>query len=254
MACYDRRRVQLMDELRGGLIILVVVYHFLYDLVVLFGLELPLLLNPFTPWMHFLRDFFTGCIMLISGIACLYSHNNLMRGLKTLGCGLLLTLFTYLFLPSSIILFGILHFFGSAMILYSALAKLLAKIPSVAGMVCSLLGLLATWNLKHGQWGLWPLFLGALPPWLCDKPWLFPLGFPAPGVYSADYYPLLPWFFAFLMGTFIGRPIRQGRAPAWFYQSHAPLFASIGRHTLLIYLLHQPILYAVLSLLLLAIP
>lgn len=251
MAFYEHRRVHLIDELRGGLIILVVFYHLLYDLSVLFTLDLPLLLNPFTPWMNFLRDFFTACIMLISGIACLYSHNNFRRGLKTLGCGLLLTLFTYLFLPQQIILFGILHFFGSAMLLYGILARAVAKIPFGAGLTLSSLGLILTWNLRYGQLGLWALSL-ELPTWLCDKPWLFSLGFPAPGVYSSDYYPLLPWFFAFLGGTFAGRPIREGRAPAFFYTSHSPTFAAIGRHTLLIYLLHQPILYAVLHLVFLA--
>ena len=77
--------------------------------------------------------------------------------------------------------------------------------------------------------------------------WLF--GFTTPDFASADYFPLLPWFFVFLLGTWAGRYVKAGRLPQWFYTAKAPRLALVGRHALLLYVLHQPALYALTMLL-----
>ena len=77
--------------------------------------------------------------------------------------------------------------------------------------------------------------------------WLF--GFTTPDFASADYFPLLPWFFVFLLGTWAGRYVKAGRLPQWFYTAKAPRLALVGRHALLLYVLHQPLLYALTMLL-----
>ena len=77
--------------------------------------------------------------------------------------------------------------------------------------------------------------------------WLF--GFTTPDFASADYFPLLPWFFVFLLGTWAGRYVKAGRLPQWFYTARAPRLALVGRHALLLYVLHQPLLYALTMLL-----
>ena len=79
---------------------------------------------------------------------------------------------------------------------------------------------------------------------------LFPLGLRAQGFYcGGDYFPLLPWFFVFLLGTWAGRYVKAGRLPQWFYTAKAPRLALVGRHALLLYVLHQPLLYALTMLL-----
>ena len=69
--------------------------------------------------------------------------------------------------------------------------------------------------------------------------WLFPLGFVPRSFYSADYYPPLPWIFCFFLGA------RLGGVVDW-KKHDRPLPEALclpGRHSLLLYLLHQPVLY-----------
>lgn len=243
-----KNRVHGMDELRGFLIIFVVLYHLFYDLAVLFPVGVDWM---FSDWMNTLRDIFTGTLIVVSGVSCLYSRSNLRRGLKTFGWALVFTLVTLVFMPSQLIIFGILHFFGVAMILYALLEKPLSRIPTWPGLVGSFLLFFFTRNLYYGVVGFGPL-QWSVPSLFYNHWFLFPLGFRCYGISSADYYPILPWFFLFLAGGFLGRLVRAGRFPAWFYRSHCAFLGWIGRHTLIIYLLHQPIVYGVLSLIFMA--
>ena len=61
------KRVGMIDEIRGIAILLMVVYHTFFDLVVLFGLDLPIF---FSPAMNVIRDLFAGLFIFISGTAC----------------------------------------------------------------------------------------------------------------------------------------------------------------------------------------
>ncbi len=238
------RRVHLMDELRGVLIIGVVLYHLLYDLAVLFPVGIPWM---FSNWMNSVRNICAGALIVVSGISCHYTRSNWRRGLRAFGLGMLLTVVTALFIPSQLILFGILHFFGSMMMLYALLRPLLEKVPTMAGLLGSTLLFFLTWPIFSG----FIRVLGVtvyLPEFLYNKPLLFPLGFACQGIASADYYPLIPWGFLFLAGSFFGRYVRAGRLPEFCYRSHLPLLARIGNHTMLIYLVHQPVIYGLLAL------
>ncbi len=238
------RRVHLMDELRGVLIIGVVLYHLLYDLAVLFPVGIPWM---FSDWMNSVRNICAGALIVVSGISCHYTRSNWRRGLRAFGLGMLLTVVTALFIPSQLILFGILHFFGSMMMLYALLRPLLEKVPTMAGLLGSTLLFFLTWPIFSG----FIRVLGVtvyLPEFLYNKPLLFPLGFACQGIASADYYPLIPWGFLFLAGSFFGRYVRAGRLPEFCYRSHLPLLARIGNHTMLIYLVHQPVIYGLLAL------
>ncbi len=238
------RRVHLMDELRGVLIIGVVLYHLLYDLAVLFPVGIPWM---FSDWMNSVRNICAGALIVVSGISCHYTRSNWRRGLRAFGLGMLLTVVTALFIPSQLILFGILHFFGSMTMLYALLQPLLEKVPTMAGLLGSTLLFFLTWPIFSG----FIRVLGVtvyLPEFLYNKPLLFPLGFACQGIASADYYPLIPWGFLFLAGSFFGRYVRAGRLPEFCYRSHLPLLARIGNHTMLIYLVHQPVIYGLLAL------
>ena len=238
------RRVHLMDELRGVLIIGVVLYHLLYDLAVLFPVGIPWM---FSNWMNSVRNICAGALIVVSGISCHYTRSNWRRGLRAFGLGMLLTVVTALFIPSQLILFGILHFFGSMMMLYALLQPLLEKVPTMVGLLGSTLLFFLTWPIFSG----FIRVLGVtvyLPEFLYNKPLLFPLGFACQGIASADYYPLIPWGFLFLAGSFFGRYVRAGRLPEFCYRSHLPLLARIGNHTMLIYLVHQPVIYGLLAL------
>ncbi|MBE6885362.1 MAG: DUF1624 domain-containing protein [Ruminococcaceae bacterium] len=236
-------RVGLIDEIRGFAILCMVFYHAGFDLVFLFGVSMPFFTSD--P-MNFIRDCFIGLFVLISGVAAVYSKNNLKRGLIVLGCGLILTAGTFLFMYSARILFGVLHMLGSCMILYALLAPLLKKCPALPGGIVSLFLFLLTLGLPSGVLGI-PEFLEyPLPAELYSTTFLFPIGFPHETFFSGDYMPIFPWFFLFVTGTFIGRPIKAGRFPGWIYKTHIPPLAAIGRNTIWIHLLHQPVIYGIL--------
>jgi uncharacterized membrane protein len=75
--------------------------------------------------------------------------------------------------------------------------------------------------------------------------WLWPFGFLYPGFSSADYFPLLPWLFLFLFGAWLGGRVTGGGGPDWLRVKVPPALTWPGRHSLLLYLVHQPILYGI---------
>ncbi len=230
------RRIQLMDTVRGILIILVVLFHLLYDLDIIFGVDTGLFSQN---WFYTFRDCFVGLLIFISGISCNLSRNNIKRGVKTFVFGFIISVVTAIFMPSEQIIFGILHFFGVSMILYGVFHKFFKKIPAAIGVISSALFYIFTLNLYNFSFTGLNIFAKYL---------LFIIGFNT-GCSSADYYPLLPWFFIFMAGTFAGRDIKTRRLPEFFYKNMCPPLTFIGQHTLIIYILHQPIIYGTLYIL-----
>lgn len=236
-----KKRIGLIDETRGLAIILMVVYHLVYDLVALYGINIPLFVSP---QMNMIRDIFAGLFIFISGSACRLSRNNLKRGCICFGFGMLLTLVTWLFIPKELICFGILHMLGISMILFHLLRPALDKLkfPIIGIFLCAVL-FYTTMNITSGKIG--PFLL---PEAIMNQNWLFPFGIAAPGFYSSDYFPLLPWVFIFFAGSYFGVYLKDHRLPEFFYNVHLRPLAFVGRHTLIVYLLHQPIVYGILFL------
>lgn len=103
-----------------------------------------------------------------------------------------------------------------------------------------------TYNIGNGYLGFGTLKIMLPESWYGGNA-LFALGFTDSSFYSADYFPLLPWLFVFIAGTYLGVWAQQGRFPEWAYRSRAPFFQLMGRHSLAIYILHQPVIYGVLA-------
>ena len=111
----------------------------------------------------------------------------------------------------------------------------LKKISARWGMSLCLLLFALTWSI---------------PKTIYPVPYLAWLGFPSPGFVSGDYYPILPFFFMYLAGYFAAH-IAKGidkTVPSWAYANPIPELASLGRHALPFYLLHQPIILGFLEL------
>ncbi len=223
----EKKRYHLLDMLRGVCIILVIAYHTLYNLSEVYGGAYAFFRSR---GMDIFRDCFVGVLILISGISCSLSRSNLKRGIKTLLCAMLITAITAIITPDLLITFGILHFFGVCMLIYALCHKIFDKIPTVLGVVISVAGYLLTADLYFSLSNLPKSFL------------LYAIGFNT-GFHSSDYYPLLPWIFIFLVGCFLGKFFKEGRAPAFFSANPIPPLSFIGRHTLTIYLAHQPIIF-----------
>lgn len=244
-----KKRVVLLDQIRGLSILLMVLYHGAYDLVFIFGIDIPIFT---TSWMMWLQSFFASIFILISGIVSSYSRSNVKRGIQCFAIALGMTAVTWLILPEEKILWGVLHLLGFSMILFGLTEKLVQHLPQKLMGVLYFLLFLITFHISSRYIGLMGKVFVELPINLYKTPWLFWLGFPNSTFFSSDYFPVLPWFFIFLLGTTIGPWFKSGKAPQRFYEGIGGgigrFFSFCGRHSLWIYLLHQPILYLLFSL------
>lgn len=236
-------RIFTMDELRGLAVFCMIFYHGFYTVGYLFGnFWGTFFFHFFTP----AEPFFAGLFMFISGIACNLSHSNLVRGLKLFALAMGVTLVTWIVVPEDIITFGILHFLAVCMIL-AGLLKPTAdrfRFSWIPVAVCALLYLF-TMNIQMGYFGPGGALTFSLPQELYRTNWLAPLGFHNDAFQSADYFPILPWIFVYTAGIFTGKLARAGKFPAALYKSRVPAFAWMGRHALILYLVHQPVIYGV---------
>ncbi|MBP5303759.1 MAG: DUF1624 domain-containing protein [Clostridia bacterium] len=235
------KRIGLLDEWRGFLVILMVFFHSFYTGGYLFHWTA---LQKLYLFFYPLEPLFAGMFIFLCGICCHFSHSNLKRGLLLLGIAIALSLVLWWLFPDNLIVFGILHFLAVAILLYALLEKLLRKIPIFIGLIgCSLLTLL-TWCVpfdKGFTLGIPGLFSWPLPVSLQSHLILYPLGLGA--MNSADYFPLIPWIFVFWGGSFLGRWIKNHVLPSWMMKTHVPLLSTIGKMALPMYLLHQPVIF-----------
>ena len=155
------------------------------------------------------------------------------------------TAVTALFSPESRILFGVLTLIGSGMVLMTLLRKPLQRVPPSLGAAASFLLFLLTRWVSTGAVTVLGHRLATLPAALYANDFTAWLGFPPPDFYSADYFPLLPWLFLFLTGSYLYR-LRPEREPL---SLRLPVVTALGRHSLVAYLLHQPVIYGLLCLL-----
>ena len=224
------KRIQLIDALRGLCVVLMVLHHLMFDLVEFLGAPEWLFTNPVLDIAHY---FFAGMFIFLSGVSSRFSRSNVRRGIKVVLAALVISAVTW-FLNMPII-FGILHFLGFSMIFYGLTGKLWQKIPDYIApfLFIALIVLSAIWVAKTGY---------------VKINWLWMFGFRTKTFYSSDYFPILPWIFVFLLGTWAGQFIREGYMPKWFYEFSPPVLPAIGRKAFIVYLAHQPILYGIVML------
>ena len=221
---HDHGRVRIIDALRGLSILLMVIYHLHFDL---YENRIVSAEFMFSPTMTFLQQFFACLFIVMSGVSCRFSRNNLKRGLLMFAAGMVVTVVTYVYDPSLIIRFGILHFLGAAAVIYSLLQKPLdTLLPSFVAPVLWIAGAVLTWQLPHRYF---------------DVEWLWMFGIRSRTFYSADYFPLLPYLFVYLFGTWLGKYIAAGKFPDWFYRFRCGPLEWIGKKTIWVYLIHQPL-------------
>ena len=240
-------RYHLLDEIRGFAVICMIFYHGFFTLASIFQLEAGrALLRFFQP----AEPYFAGLFILISGVASQLTRSNLIRGLKLLGIALLLTLATWgltLMGMDVVIWFGILHMLAVCMLLAAAVNPLLRRVHPVIGLlVCALL-FAVTLHIRNGYIGF-PFWKLPVPDAAMNSRLLFPLGIVADDFFSADYFPLFPWMFVFFAGASVGLWAARGQFPAFFAKSRLRPLSFVGRHALLIYIVHQPALFGLFSL------
>lgn len=241
MVTQEKVRLHLLDALRGFLLLHMIAYHGLWNLTYLFGVKLPWYTG--TPG-YIWQQFICWSFILLSGFCWSMSRNHFKRGLLVFGGGVVVSLVTCILMPESRILFGILTGIGSFMLLLIPLERPLRKIPAPFGAALSFALFLLLRNCTIGTLGFESLVLCRLPKGLYRNYLTAYLGFPPARFFSTDYFPLLPWFFLFLTGYFL---FHCGKKSGWneklFAKGRFPLLNFLGRNSLPVYLLHQPVLY-----------
>lgn len=208
-------RYALLDELRGLDLVSMMLYHACWDLVFLFGVQMNW--YAATPG-HLWQQSICWVFILLSGFCVPLGHHTLRRGATVFGAGVLITAVTLLFMPEERVVFGVLTLLGSAMLL--------------------------TYHAANHYLGIGALRL-ALPESLYANYFTAYLGFYPCWFYSTDYFPLVPWLFLFWCGYFLHGVVGRTRMEALRGSVCAPL-GWMGRHSLVLYLLHQPVIFGVL--------
>lgn len=235
-------RYRLLDELRGLDLISMMLYHGMWDVVFLFGVVQKWYTGrPGFVWQQSICWVF----ILLSGFCLPLGHHPFRRGAVVFGAGALVTAVTLLFLPEDVVWFGVLTLLGSSMLLTAALDPLLRRVPPAVGVAVSALLFWGTYPTMSGFWNL-PGGRLALPQALYASWPTAYLGFMPKSFFSTDYFPLLPWLFLFWAGYFLHHLVGRGRL-APLRRSVCPPLGWMGRHSLVLYLLHQPVILGVLT-------
>ena len=233
-----RLRLEVVDLARGLALLAMFVFHFAYDLSYFGLIETDVPSEP--GWRAFAR-LIAGSFLTLVGISLVLATRNglnrpafLKRLAMVAGAAGLVTLATYFAMPRSFIFFGILHHVALGSVL--ALPFLRLPIVAVAGAAIAAFAL--------------PVVV-AHP--LLDQPAIAWLGFSRAPIVTADFVPVFPWFGCVLGGMVLARlalpRLAGSRLAAWRPTSlPARLVAWGGRHSLLVYLVHQPVFIGALML------
>ena len=233
-----RVRFHGLDTIRGITLVSMIAYHACWDLVWIFGADWPWYRSDGAYlWLQSICWTF----ILLSGYCWSLGRHRLRRGLMAFGGGALVSAVTLLAMPEDRVLFGVLTLLGTSALLLIPLERPLRRLPARAGLAGSFLLFLLTREVNSGYLGFEGVRLLALPQSWYRNHLTALLGFPQPTFYSTDYFSLLPWVFLFWTGYYLYR-LRRQEPP----RLSLPVVTALGRHSLLVYLLHQPVVYGVL--------
>lgn len=212
------KRIPELDAARGICILGMIIIHAVYDLTELY----PILHWDYPPFFLLLKEWGGVAFFLISGICATLGHRHLRRGLIVLGCGVLVSAVTVLagFAP---IRFGVLHCLGLCMLCWELFRKAAGKLLCALGILFIVSGFL--FRSIH-----------------VTAPYLYPLGLITKTFESADFFPLLPYLGFFLAGAVLGRRCYPDRKSLFRHLPPLRFFRFCGRHSLFLYLIHQPVL------------
>ena len=232
-------RYDLIDTIRGIAIISMVIFHFCYDVFMVYGRD-PSWYSQ--PAVHIWQQSICWTFILVSGFVWSWGRSgNLKRGIMLNVWGLVISGVTVLAMPAEAVWFGILNCIGCAVLLMIPMEPVLRRIPAAIGLVAAFALFVMFKDVQLGYLGVPGVFRLDLPDWLYDCRVLTPFGFPFPGFRSSDYFPILPWLFLYICGYFLNRLVMAIR-PLQSVARHglAPL-STVGRYSIWIYLVHQPV-------------
>ena len=227
-----KKRFWEVDFLRGIAILMMVMYHSLWNLNHFYNIGVSVsegFWGAFQVTTASLFLFLAGVSLTISSAGNNTGYAKyLKRGLKIFSFGLIITLVTKLIFPNGFVVFGILHLIGVSIIISYVFRKF-GYLNLLFGV-----GFIAVGALLKG--------------YAVDFDWLFFLGVYSGSFYSLDYFPVFPWFGVILIGMFFGDLLYSNNKRNFKLKDlpenvAARFVCFLGKKSLIIYLLHQIVLY-----------
>ena len=203
-------RFGLIDTLRGFWLLNMIAFHLCYDIFVIYGYDSIWYAHTgVVIWERFICVSF----ILLSGISLHFSQHPFRRGIIINLAGFLITAVTFFAMPSQVVWFGVLN-----LLLFAVF-----------------------YGVPHRYIGFFGWKIWTVPAFFYRFKYAAFLGFPSDGFHSSDYFPLIAWICIFVLGYYLWSIVQRLHKEEWFRKGFAPL-SFLGRHSLLIYLLHQPVL------------
>lgn len=229
---------------------MMILMHLAWDIRYEFRVDVFAFLEAEWFWT-FVHPFFIVIFVGVSGVCCTFSKNNLIRGLKLAGVAAGLSVGTFLitrFLKiDCLIIFNVLALLATGILLYALIEFIEKKTGADPRSVNALLGFTGAFATALG------MSISRMD-YAVDNLIFLPVGFKMISMpYMADYMPLFPWIGVFLTGCVIGRICyaeRKSLLPVKNKTANCILapFEFLGRHSLIIYLVHQPVVYGIMYL------
>lgn len=233
-------RYQMLDGIRGIALLNMIAYHVIWDLVYIYNFKWDWYQSGSA---YIWQQGICWTFIFLSGFCWPLGRNSLKRGFTVFLGGALITIVTLAFVPQNRVVFGVLTLIGSCMLVMSILDRWLKLLPPMSGMLASLVLFGLTRNINKGWIGFERFNLVKLPDALYDNMLTTYLGFTKKDFYSTDYFSLFPWLFLFMAGYFLFRYLDKRRALKVLKKSGFLPIEWLGRHSLGLYMLHQPIIF-----------
>ena len=198
-----------LDGIRGLALLNMIAYHAVWDLVYLFGFDLQWYQSESA---YIWQQCICHTFIFLSGFCEPLGKKKLKRGVTVFSLGFLIVLATLIAMPQTKVRFGVLTLIGSCMLLMIPAEKVLRKCRPVYGLVFSITLFLLTRNINQGY-----------------------LGF--------ANWNLLPWIFLYTAGYFTHRLFAHCKLLTHLESSKSKTLEWFGRHSLGLYMIHQPLLY-----------
>lgn len=239
-----KNRLQKIDIARGIALLGMVIYHLSWDLGYFYYIP-PDLSSRGS--FSILARIIAFSFIFLSGFSLFIAHQNRLHYrsfFRRLGmiltASIVVSLTTYFIMPDNFIYFGILHQIALA----SVVGLLFLRLPIILNILIAIVIFVIPLFFKFGGFNhsaLWWIGLSTNP-----RP-------------SFDFVPFFPWFSAAILGLTTAHILKKFNLTHYLKNGLKPLWLSrflqrIGRHSLIFYLIHQPILFGGLYLISLIVP